>query len=315
MEKLEEKAIETLCIFCGNYPGIIGDSGGKDSSVVKHIAMKAKGKYGFDFKIRHNHTTVDAPETVYFVREERKRFLSMGIDYEISMPKETMWQSIVRHCTPPTRLIRYCCADFKENTGHLGERLITGVRKAESVNRKANQGIITIPKPKSNLKKEVENNENFSLTVKGGVVALNLDNSDTRRIAENCFRTHRVLINPLIDWDDDFLWWYIKHENIYINPRYKKKGVCRVGCIGCPMAGDERWKQFEEFPTYKAAYIRAFDKMLKEREKRGLANRAAWSDGLHVFKWWMQDENTDGQLAFGKDMEIYEAYTDYINFR
>ena len=66
------------------------------------------------------------------------------------------------------RKIRYCCADFKENTGHLGERLITGVRKAESVNRKANQGIITIPKPKSNLKKEVENNENFSLTVKGG---------------------------------------------------------------------------------------------------------------------------------------------------
>lgn len=81
------------------------------------------------------------------------------------------------------------------------------------------------------------------------------------------------------------------------------------------MAGDERWKQFEEFPTYKAAYIRVFDKMLKEREKRGLANRAAWSDGLHVFKWWMQDENMDGQLAFGEDMEIYEAYTDYINFR
>lgn len=107
------------------------------------------------------------------------------------------------------------------------------------------------------------------------MVALNLDNSDTRRIAENCFRTHRVLINPLIDWDDDFLWWYIKHENIYINPRYKKKGVCRVGCIGCPMAGDERWKQFEEFPTYKAAYIRAFDKMLKEREKEG------WQIGRH----------------------------------
>lgn len=23
-----------------------------------------------------------------------------------------------------------------------------------------------------------------------------------------------MLINPLIDWDDEFLWWYIKHEGI-----------------------------------------------------------------------------------------------------
>lgn len=58
----------------------------------------------------------------------------MGIEYEISYPKETMWQLIVRHGTPPTRRMRYCCEDLKENSG-IGEKLVTGVRKAESKNR------------------------------------------------------------------------------------------------------------------------------------------------------------------------------------
>ena len=79
---------------------------------------------------------VDAPETGYFVREEKRKFEQMGIPYEIHYPKESMWQLIVRHVTPPTRLMRYCCADLKENTGEFGERIVTGVRKAESNNRK-----------------------------------------------------------------------------------------------------------------------------------------------------------------------------------
>lgn len=81
------------------------------------------------------------------------------------------------------------------------------------------------------------------------------------------------------------------------------------------MAGERRWKEFERYPKYKEAYIRAFDKMLIERERRGLKNRGLWKTGIKVFKWWMEDKNIDGQLAFGEDMEIYEAYTDYINFR
>ena len=168
MEKKEKDAIELLGMIAGNSGCVIADSGGKDSSVIKHIALKAKEMYGLDFKVRHNHTTVDAPETVYFVREEERKFIAAGIPYEITYPKESMWQLIPRHGAPPTRLFRYCCADLKENTGKIGERLVTGVRKAESQNRKKNQGIITIPKPKKALKTETENNTNFQLTNKGG---------------------------------------------------------------------------------------------------------------------------------------------------
>lgn len=42
-------------------------------------------------------------------------------------------------------------------------------------------------------------------------------------------------------------------------------------------------------------------KMIVERERRGLKNMQQWSTGLKVFKWWMEDDNMDGQLAF--DME------------
>lgn len=73
MERLEKNAIEILNIMCGNNGCVISDSGGKDSSVLKRIALKTHEKYHLSFKVRHNHTTVDAPETVYFVREEKKR--------------------------------------------------------------------------------------------------------------------------------------------------------------------------------------------------------------------------------------------------
>lgn len=49
-------------------------SGGKDSSVCVALAEKA----GIDFEVMHNHTTVDAPETVYFIRREFKRLEEKG---------------------------------------------------------------------------------------------------------------------------------------------------------------------------------------------------------------------------------------------
>lgn len=286
MERLEKNAIEILHMMCERSECIICDSGGKDSSVLKHIALQAKEKYGLQFRVRHNHTTVDAPETVYFVREEKRKFEQMGIPYEIHYPKESMWQLIVRHGTPPTRLMRYCCADLKENTGEMGERIVTGVRKAESTNRKNNQGAITIPRAKKRLLKETENDNNFSQNSKGGVIVMNLDNAETRRTVENCFRTHKVIINPLYGC-----------------------GNCRVGCIGCPLIGNKRWSEFERYPKYKEAYIRAFEKMIVERERRGLKNMQQWSTGLKVFKWWMEDDNMDGQLAFDMEGAIYEEYT------
>lgn len=167
MTKNEKEAIEILQMTCEHTGCIISDSGGKDSSVLKHIALKARKMYGLRFAVQHNHTTADAPETVYFVREEKWKYESIGIKYEIIYPQKSMWQLIVSHKTPPTRRMRYCCSELKENTG-FGEKLVTGVRKAESRNRQENQGVITFTKPKKELIKEAKKNINFQLTNKGG---------------------------------------------------------------------------------------------------------------------------------------------------
>ena len=97
MEKQEKQAIEILHMMCGNNGCVISDSGGKDSSVLKHIALKVKNRYGLEYKIRHNHTTVDAPETVYFIRREKEKYEAMGVPYEIFYPAQSMWQLIVSH--------------------------------------------------------------------------------------------------------------------------------------------------------------------------------------------------------------------------
>ena len=159
---MERQAIEILQMLTGNSMFTVADSGGKDSSVLTHIAMKS----GCKFKVQHSHTTVDAPETVYFLRRKFAKLRQAGIQCEVMYPKESMWQLIVRKGIPPTRKVRYCCSELKENHGH-GEKLVTGVRKAESINRRNNQGVVTFTRPHKNIRKKVDD-VNFHLTEKGG---------------------------------------------------------------------------------------------------------------------------------------------------
>lgn len=151
---LEKQALDILQTFASDEPYQLGYSGGKDSDVILHLAKKS----GVKFIAVHNHTYVDTPETVRYVRSKK----GVIIEY----PKYSMWQLIVKHKTPPTRLFRYCCEDLKEYSGK-GKKLITGVRKAESKNRKLNQGIVTFAKPNKKIKENVDA-INFHKTNRGG---------------------------------------------------------------------------------------------------------------------------------------------------
>lgn len=110
-----------------------------------------------------------------------------------------------------------------------------------------------------------------------------------------------------MDWEDRDVWEYIHSEKICLNPLYER-GLTRVGCIGCPMAGKGRYKEFAWFPTYQKAYLRAFEKMLENRKKQGkLENTIQWKDAESVFRWWMEDKNIEGQMAFSwtDDYEVF----------
>ena len=51
-------------------PLIITYSGGKDSDVMLQLARECLGK-GY-FEVLNSHTTIDAPETVYYIRDKFK---------------------------------------------------------------------------------------------------------------------------------------------------------------------------------------------------------------------------------------------------
>lgn len=300
----EQEAMEILMTFAKKN-AVIMDSGGKDSSVLKRIAEKCREQYGFQFMVRHNHTGLDAPETVYFIRRERERERAAGIEYEISYPGITFEELCLKKQMLPKRNARFCCEYLKEKPGKPGDRNVTGVRKAESVNRKRNQGAVTITK-KGGINGIAEDDENFTSTPRGGIVLLNYDNDDARRTVEQCFRTNRVLINPMINWTDDDVWRYIREENIPLNPLYEC-GFNRVGCVGCPMAQFRvREIEFQRYPKYKERYIRIAEKIVEQAKDRKGADYNG--NGLEYFKRWMEDPTMTGQLEFDIDGNITEHY-------
>lgn len=99
-------------------------SGGKDSVVLYDLAVRA----GVRFDAHYSITTVDPPELVHFIKREYPNVVN-------DRPRYTMWQLIAKNATPPTRSIRYCCAELKEISGR-GRVVLLGVRRAESFNRR-----------------------------------------------------------------------------------------------------------------------------------------------------------------------------------
>ena len=93
------------------------------------------------------------------------------------------------------------------------------------------------------------------------------------------------LINPIIDWEDEDVWEFINQYEIPYCSLYDE-GFARLGCIGCPMSGKKGMQRdFERWPTYRKAYVRAFDKMIAGRKADGL--KTDWETGEYVMKWWL----------------------------
>ena len=126
------------------------------------------------------------------------------------------------------------------------------------------------------------------------------DNDDTRKIVEQCYKRHKTNMNPIIDWTSGEVWEFIHAERADYCGMYDC-GFSRLGCIGCPMASQHgREKEFLQWPTYKAMYIRTFDKMLAERERRGKETER-WDTGQDVFNWWMEYDTLPGQIDLLED--------------
>jgi phosphoadenosine phosphosulfate reductase len=242
----------------GEYTVMV--SGGKDSSVITDLAVRSGVKCRFEV----SWTGIESPETVYFLRREKKRIENLGYSLNFFIPRDkngkqiTMWK-LIEKMGFPTRNVRFCCAQLKEISGQ-NSYCILGIRWAESRKRKASRFVYESAKHK---------------------LMTNNDNEATRRMTENCMKKNKYMLNPIIEWSDDEVWEYIKERGIPYNPLYDM-GHKRVGCIGCPMRANK--KELEDNPKWSRLYKRAGQKYLENRAKK--------RDGIKkdidtYFDWWV----------------------------
>lgn len=258
-----EVAIERIKTFEPEEGYYLAFSGGKDSIVVKELMDIAGVKYD----AHYNNTTVDPPELIYYMRKYHK-------DVIVDHPEITMWNLIPQKSMPPTRIVRYCCDVLKEGGG-TGRFVVTGVRWAESSRRKNSRDMVEFDRYGSNAKKAIERRKIFLMS----------DNTERRMMIENCSIKGKHILNPIVDWSDKEVWDFIKLRKLPYCELYDQ-GYSRLGCVGCPMAPiRQREREFKRYPKQKLNYIKAFDRMLVERHKKGLETE--WKTGEEVFKWWI----------------------------
>lgn len=305
----EREAIERLKAFApreGAEPYWLCYSGGKDSDCIRILAQLA----GVPHEIHHSLTTVDAPETVQYI----KTIPGVIIDkaYWPNGRPKTMWNLIEHKLMPPTRLVRYCCAHLKE-AGGKGRLKITGVRWAESNARRESADVIRVMGKEKTTQSLLDSmGLNFRATKQGGIT-MSVQTGDNTALRDQgdfvhqCYRDRTLSINPIVDWTDDDVWEFLHHYGCECNPLYAC-GKRRIGCIACPMAGGKQQvKELKAYPKFAKNYLRAFEKMLAERERKG-KETMGWKTGLDVMRWWT-GQDVDELALLGED-GLYEALTE-----
>lgn len=101
------------------------------------------------------------------------------------------------------------------------------------------------------------------------------------------------IINIIYYWTELDVWEFIDCNLIDYCSLYDE-GFSRLGCVGCPLSGPKNMlRQFERWPAYRRAYVRAFDRMIAERRRKGLPcdERATGEDVMQ--RWLSKPQKED----------------------
>ena len=265
----------------------VATSEGKDSTVLGHLYRRAGVKHFY----ARNITGIDPPELVYHARRQMACRREEGYIYHELGYNQSMWELIVQKGMPPMRQARYCCAELKERRHELTEGALFsfGVRKAEGARRAANRNELEI----------------VAHGRKGKNIILPYDNEENRRTFETCYTDKEKRLNPVVYWTDSDVWDYIHEAHLPYCSLYDE-GFDRLGCIGCPMAGQAgREMEFRRWPKFKAIYIRAFERMIARRRADGKRDKTGlWTSADSVFDWWISDSSQDQPLPGQLEMDV-----------
>lgn len=225
-------------------------SGGKDSQALYHIAQLAN----VHFKGHMNVTSVDPPEVIRFVKQYYP-------EVELIKPDKSIYQHAVEKKILPTRIIRWCCAEYKETAG-AGKVTLIGIRHAESSRRaKRNEVEISTHKFSGDLdgldeyrKKLQEKKAKKKLKQQ----EVNITNADKEETLGCISGKESLLISPIIYWTERDVWEFLNdivkvpHCSLY------DEGWQRIGCIGCPMSSAKQKRiENKRYPHVKRNWIKA----------------------------------------------------------
>lgn len=112
-----EKTEEGRLYLCNSF--------GKDSIVCKALLKRA----GVPFSDNHNFTTIDPPELIRYGKEHHRETI-----IHRSKHGHLILDRMVEKGFPPSRIVRWCCDEYKEGGGSGCVKVI-GVRASESKRR------------------------------------------------------------------------------------------------------------------------------------------------------------------------------------
>lgn len=223
-------------------------SGGKDSQALYHVAQMA----GVRFKAFMSLTSVDPPQVIRFVKRHYP-------DVERIKPKASIFDLAVEKTILPSRHVRWCCAELKENAKPQTVTLI-GIRRAESARRaKRNDVEVTGRKfsgdadgfdawQEQQLKKKLKNLNIDEFSIQSESMVKCVGGKDS------------ILVSPIIDWTEQDAWYFLNeiarvpHCELY-DPPYNQH---RIGCILCPMSNrKQKERDMQLWPHVKSGWIDA----------------------------------------------------------
>ena len=185
-----------------NASMFVSFSGGKDSTVVSNLVMRALGTESIIHI--YGDTTLEYPLSSAYLQEFKHNHTHTPV--LVAKNSEQNFTDLCNLIGPPSRVMRWCCTIFK--TGPIAQKIeqvfgdkkrilsFQGVRRAESVSR-----------------------------------------SKYERDTDSPKITRQKVAAPIIDWLDFDVWLYILGNRVPFNSAYRQ-GFSRVGCWCCPNNSD-----------------------------------------------------------------------------
>lgn len=272
-------------------------SGGKDSTVVSNLVMKALSNE----EILHifGDTTLEFPETYAYVDRFKKEH--PGTLVLSSRNKEKNFEDLCEQLGPPSRVMRWCCTVFK--TGAIQRKITSLFRKQKRV-----------------------------LTFYGIRRNESVSRSKYDRESDSPKITIQKTVSPIIDWLDFDVWLYLLTTGIDFNNAYRL-GYTRVGCWCCP--NNSSWSEFmskvympEQYERFRSLLL-GFAKKVGKPDPEVYVDDGKWkarqggngleyaNSGTVTFEPCVLEENAlNFELKRPVTEELYELFKPfgYLNY-